>query len=126
MRWTVCLFLVLLASHTTAADRQWQMGTWADVGISRNPLVGDPRSGSAGVSSFPSKRGVPEVGRYVIETSDTRYTVEDSVALGAGSFDLSVKVGARVTFAVSKNTVFIKGDGTEYRLRLVKKEARRQ
>ena len=119
MRW-VSLLLLVLAADVTAADRQWQTGKWADVGVSRNPLIGDPRSSSPGALPY---RSTPEVGRYTIETMDSRYTLEDVVPLGGpGSFDLAVKIGESVTFAVSKSTVYIKGDGTEYRLRLVKKQ----
>ena len=112
--------MLVLAADVTAADRQWQTGKWADVGVSRNPLIGDPRSSSPGALPY---RSTPEVGRYTIETADSRYTLEDVMPLGGpGSFDLAVKIGESVTFAVSKSTVYIKGDGTEYRLRLVKKQ----
>jgi hypothetical protein len=88
--------------------------------VSRSPLVADPRSSSPGALPY---RSTPEVGRYTIETADSRYTLEDVVPLGGpGSFDLAVKIGESVTFAVSKSTVYIKGDGAEYRLRLVKKQ----
>jgi hypothetical protein len=125
MRWTALLILALTACPSSAADRNWETGKWADAGISRNPFVGDPRSGSPAALPIPHGRATPEVGRYIIETTDMRYTVEDIVPLGGpSSLDLVAKIGDRVTFAVSKNTVYIKGDGTEYRLRLVKKEAR--
>jgi len=121
MRWVSVLSLVL-AANVSAADRQWQTGKWADVGVSRSPLVADPRSSSPGALPY---RSTPEVGRYTIETADSRYTLEDVVPLGGpGSFDLAVKIGESVTFAVSKSTVYIKGDGAEYRLRLIKKQPR--
>jgi len=128
MRWAAIVVLLAIGASvaTTAADRAWQTGKWADVGVSRNPFVGDPRAGSPGALPYPNRSTTAEVARYVIETDDSRYTVEDIVPLGGqGSFDLAVKVGQSVTFAVSKSTVYIKGDGTEYRLRFVKKEARR-
>ena len=113
---------LVLAANVSAADRQWQTGKWADVGVSRSPLVADPRSSSPGALPY---RSTPEVGRYTIETADSRYTLEDVVPLGGpGSFDLAVKIGESVTFAVSKSTVYIKGDGAEYRLRLIKKQPR--
>jgi len=121
MRWSpflVALFVLTLS----AAERQWQTGKWADAGINRSPLVADPRSGSSSGLRIPNRPSTPEVARYVIETDDARYTVEDTVALGNSSFDLAVKVGERVTFAVSKNSVYIRGDGNEYRLRLLKKD----
>jgi hemin uptake protein HemP len=45
---------------------------------------------------------------------------------GSSSFDLAIRIGDSVTFAVSKNIVYIRGDGTEYRLRLLKKEPRHE
>jgi hypothetical protein len=124
MRWTASLLMVLTACLSSAADRNWETGKWADVGVARNPFVGDPRSSSPGALPVPNARTTPEVGRYIIETMDMRYTVEDIVALGGpASIDLVAKIGERVTFAVSKSSVYIKGDGTEYRLRLVKREA---
>jgi hypothetical protein len=121
MRWFP-LLVALFVVTSSAADRQWQTGKWVDAGINRNPLVADPRSGSPSASRIPSRPSTPEVARYVIETDETRYTVEDVVALGTSSFDLAVKIGERVTFAISKNTVYIRGDGNEYRLRLLKKD----
>jgi hypothetical protein len=116
MRWVSVLLLVLAADVSAAADRQWQTGKWADVGVTRSPLIGDPRSSSPG--ALPYRSTTPEVGRYSIETADSRYTLEDVVPLGGpGSFDLAVKIGESVTFAVNKSTVYIKGDGTEYRLK---------
>ncbi len=122
MRW-VPILLLLLCLSIHAADRQWQSGKWADAGVSRNLLVGDPRSGSPGALPAPFHSTNPEIGRYIIETTDARYTIEDIVPLGGpGSFDLAVKLGGSVTFAVHRSTVYIKGDGVEWRLRLVKKE----
>jgi hypothetical protein len=121
MRWVSLVLFVLAVNAPAAADRQWQTGKWADVGVSRNPLIGDPRSSSPG--ALPYRSTTSEVGRYSIETADSRYTLEDVVPLGGpGSLDLAVKIGESVTFAVSKSTVYIKGDGVEYRLRLVKKQ----
>ncbi len=116
------VLLLVLASIATAADRAWQVGKWVDSGIARNPFVGDPHNVPGGIA-VPGRSGTPEVGRYVIETLDARYTVEDIVPISSpASFDRAVRVGESVTFAVNKNTIYIKGDGTEYRLRLVKKE----
>ena len=120
MRWSP-LLVALFVLALSAAERQWQTGKWVDAGINRNPLVADPRSGSSSGLRIPNRPSTPEVATYVIETDDARYTVEDTVALGNSAFDLAVKIGERVTFAVNKSTVYIRGDGNEYRLRLLKK-----
>jgi hypothetical protein len=118
------VLLLALASIATAADRAWQSGKWVDSGIARNPFVGDPHNVPGGIGVPPGRGSTPEVGRYVIETADARYTVEDIVPISSpASFDRAVRVGESVTFAVNKSTIYIKGDGTEYRLRLVKKES---
>lgn len=119
MRWAAIL-LLLLEPAFGAPDRPWQTGKCVDVGVSHNLLVGDPRSTSAGTAPYKSTNA--DVGRYVIETTDARYIMEDIIPLGGpGSFDLAVTVGRSVTFAVQKSAVYIKGDGIEWRLRLVKK-----
>jgi hypothetical protein len=62
----------------------------------------------------------------VIETSDLRLELKDTVPLGSfGSFDATVRLGASVTFAVNKNLVSIRNaDGTEHRLRITKRIAK--
>jgi hypothetical protein len=63
----------------------------------------------------------------VIEAPDLRLELEETVQLGRfGSFDASVTVGASVAFAVNKNVAYIRNpDGTEHRLRILKKIAKR-
>jgi len=66
-----------------------------------------------------------EVGTYAIETADLRLELEDVVPLGRESFERIVSIGAAVTFALSKNIAYIRNaDGTEYRLRVVKKRTK--
>lgn len=67
-----------------------------------------------------------EVGTYVLETADFRLELEDVVPLGSREpFERSVTIGAAVTFALSKNIAYIRNDdGTEYRLRVVKKRSK--
>jgi hypothetical protein len=57
---------------------------------------------------------------YEIETDDLRFELQDMVAIGREAFDLHVIVGHPVTFAVEKKTAFIKLDGRECRLRVLK------
>ena len=118
------LFAVVLVGVPTAADRKWQMGTWTDVGVARTPWVGDPAH-----ERMPpgfNKPEMTEVATYVIETVDRRYELQDMVAIGSEAFDVHVTVGKSVTFAVEKKTAYIKVDGREYRLLIVKNERRRK
>jgi hypothetical protein len=61
-----------------------------------------------------------DVRRFVIETDDVRLEMEDTVPVGRRSID--VTVGGMVTFALEKNAVYVRDpDGTEHKLRLIKK-----
>jgi hypothetical protein len=60
---------------------------------------------------------------YVIETEDLRIELQDVVSINKRSID--VVVGQPVTFALEKNTVYIKdADGGEHKLRVMKKGPR--
>jgi hypothetical protein len=123
---TAALFLILIGAVSEAADRQWQTGTWTDAGTKRTPWV-DPTNRTA---PFPGDSTRPpmmaEVATYVIETADLRLELEDVVPLGSrNSFERSVAIGSPVTFALSKSIAYIRNaDGTEYRLRVVKKRSK--
>jgi hypothetical protein len=112
------LLAVLFSGGSYAADRKWQTGTWTDVGVKRTPWVGDPVH-----ERMPpgfNEAMLTEVGTYVIETDDRRFELQAMVAIGREAFDLHVVVGHPVTFAVAKKTAFIRLDGREYRLRILK------
>jgi hypothetical protein len=114
------LFAVVLVGVPNAADRQWQTGTWTDIGVKRTALVGDPAHER---SPSPFSKPMPtEVATYVIETADRRFELQNLVAVGNSPVDLHVTVGHEVTFAVEKKTAYIKLDGREYRLLMLKNE----
>jgi hypothetical protein len=118
------LLAVVVAGVPNAADRKWQTGTWTDVGVRRTPWVGDPVH-----ERMPpgfNKPVLTEVATYVIETVDRRFELQDMVAIGREAFDLHVTVGHSATFAVEKKTAYIKLDGREYRLLVLKSERKRQ
>jgi hypothetical protein len=120
---TVMLLAVSVVGTQAGADRQWQTGTWTDVGVKRTPFVGDPVH-----ERMPrgfNKPVMTEVATYVIETVDRRYELQDSVAIGREGFDLHVTVGKSVTFAVEKKTAYIKLDSREYRLLVLKNERKK-
>jgi hypothetical protein len=117
----LALSLILCMAVTpAAAERHWQTGPWTRVGIKRTPFVGDPvRERTRTAATRPE---MTEVATYVIETSDRRYELQDLVAIGREAIDLKVTVGAPVTFAVEKKTVYIKLEKGEYRLLVLKNE----
>src|SRR5437899_8806050 len=114
------ILVVLAIGLCAAADRQWQTGTWTDAGVARDLWIGGA-GGSARLGRTPTvTTTTSHVATYVIETADLRFDLKDVVPVGRSPLD--VTVGQPVTFAVSKNTVYIRNaDGSEHRLRLIKK-----
>jgi hypothetical protein len=114
----------LLSASAAAAERHWQTGTWGDVSTTRQMLdFGPGQSGFGPPNAALQMRALAQVRVFVIETDDSRYEMRDTVPITRRSVD--VNVGGRVTFAVEKNTVYIRdADGTEHKLRLTKKTAK--
>jgi hypothetical protein len=117
--------ILLLAAAAGAAERKWQTGTWVDIGTKRQMMDFGP-----GASSFdpsgrgPSMRAMADVRTYVIETDDLRIELQDVVSVNKRSVEAIV--GGHVTFALEKNTVYVKdADGTEHKLRVTKKTNRK-
>jgi hypothetical protein len=118
---TVAIALVVSASPARAAERKWQTGTWIDIGTKRQMMDFGP-----GATSFdprgrgPSMRALADVRTYVIETEDLRIELQDVVSVNKRSVD--AVVGQPVTFALEKNTLYVKdADGAEHKLRVTKK-----
>jgi len=109
-----------------AAERHWQTGTWGDVTTKRRIVdFGPGSSGFGRPGSTPQMRAMADVRRFVIETDDLRLEIEDTVPVGRRSFDATV--GGMVTFALEKSTVYVRdADGTEHKLRLLKKIERKR
>jgi hypothetical protein len=134
MRWTLVAAVTVVCWSTggvgNAADRHWQTGTWGDVGLKRDQRV---QGRAVGRSPFgtspatPTRSVTPDVSTYVIETAEMRLELEDIVPISdSRSFDATVKSGHSVTFALEKNTVYVRNaDGTEHRLRVTKKAPRK-
>ena len=70
----------------------------------------------------------PDVGTYVIEAAEMRFELEDILPISdSRSFDATVKSGDSVTFALEKNTIYVRNaDGTEHRLRVTRKTPRKK
>jgi hypothetical protein len=68
-------------------------------------------------------RAMADLRHFVIETDEIRIEAEDTVPVGRRSFE--AVTGAKVLFAVEKNTVYVRDPGgPEHKLRLVKKVER--
>ena len=124
--YTSCVRAVVLsvvclgAVGVLAAERHWQTGTWAEASTKRQMVdFGPGQSGFGPPSDGIQMQALAEVRTFVIETEDTRYELQDTVPITRRSID--VVVGARVTFAVDKRTVYVRHAGAEPKLRLTKK-----
>jgi hypothetical protein len=119
------LFAVVMVSVTSAAERHWQTGKWIDVDVKRRMVDFGPGSSpfGGGQRSSPSMRALADVRTYVIETDDLRLELEDVVQVNKRSID--AVVGLPVTFALEKNSVYIRdSDNIEHKLRVTKKTAK--
>ncbi len=115
--------LLALTITVAAAEKQWQTGTWGETQTKRQIVDFGPGSSSFGSpkpSSSPSMRAMADVYLYIIETDEMHLELKDVVAVGRRSVD--VVPGAAVTFALQKNTVYVRDeDGTEHKLSVSKK-----
>lgn len=118
------LFALVAVSVLAAKDRQWQTGKWIDVSVKRRMVDfgpgASPFGSGGGRLSTPSMRAEADVRLYVIETDTLRIELEDVVKVNTRSLD--AVVGLPVTFALEKNTVYIRDStGVEHKLRVTKK-----
>ena len=114
--------VMAVAIAAAAADKQWQTGTWGEVGTKRQIVDFGPGASpfGGGRTSSPSMRAMADVRTYVIETEDLHLELKDVVAVGRRTVDATP--GTPVTFALHKNTVYTRDpDGTEHTLRVTKK-----
>ncbi len=113
-----------VVSRVGAAERPWQTGQWTDVSIKRQMFDFGPGSSPFGQpGSAPTMRAMADVRVFVIETDSLRIEIQDVVPVGRRSVD--AEVGEAVTFALDKNTIYIKGDnGIEHKLRVTKKTSK--
>lgn len=113
-----CVLLAITAVAGSAAERNWQTGTWREVRVTRPRIV-------IGLQPSPNGPGphtptMTVVRTYVIEADDQRFELADIAPASRRTVD--ALVGEKVIFAVQKNTIYVRGqDGFEHRLRITKK-----
>ena len=116
---TLAFVVALMTANgwAEAPQRAWQKGTWVAVQTTRPRFAfGVGRDPRAGAPPPP----VAEVRTYVIETDDLRLELKENTTVGARRIDASIE--EPVTFALEKNTVYIKlPDGGEHKLTVTKK-----
>ena len=115
-------WLALIVAGGFAAERSWQTGTWAEVRTTRPRVVFGLQPSPNG----PGPRTPPAttlVRVYVIETDVWRFELTDVAPASRRTVD--AVVGEPVTFAVDRNTLYVRGrNGLEHRLRVTKKLTR--
>jgi hypothetical protein len=115
---------VAWASPARGAERQWQTGTWADVTTKRQMVdFGPGSSGFGPPGAGLQMRALADIRVLVIETETLRLELRDAVPVNRRSID--VRIGAPVTFAIEKNTVYVRDeDGIEHKFRIAKRTSR--
>jgi hypothetical protein len=118
--------LGLFAVGLSAADRHWQAGTWTDHATKHQMVDFGPGSGGFGSPGAPpSLRAMADIQTYVIETDTLRLELQEVVPIGRDS--LAMTVGQPVTFALEKNTVYVRvAGGAEHALHVTKKTTKRK
>ena len=115
-------FVVLLCSIAEADDRprRWQRGTWSEVKITRPRIVIGVQP-KLGPGQTPPTMTL--IRTYVIDTEDLRLELKEPSPPPRQSVE--AMVGHPVTFALEKNTLYVRDDdGTEHRLQVTKKQER--
>ena|SRR5579864_3325405 len=108
----------------SAAERRWETGTWVDATTKRQMLdFGPGSSGFGPPGAGVQMRALADVRVFVIETDTLRLELRDTVPINRRSIE--ARIGAPVTFALEKNTVYVLDEnGVEHKLRVTKKTAR--
>jgi len=114
------LALCCSLSWLGAVERAWQTGTLRDVQVKRAKVVFSAAPGDPGIGGRRSPPPPRETRTYVIETDDVRLELKQDATVDAPRLD--VLVGDPVTFAIEKNSVYIKdANGHETKLSLTKR-----
>jgi hypothetical protein len=108
------------AGVLAARERVWQTGTWADVQVTRPRFVFGAASGDPASNGPTRAPSITEIRTYTIETGDLRLELKETTRSDMPAVDATV--GDEVTFALEKDTVYIKeARGREHAIHVVKK-----
>jgi hypothetical protein len=120
----VAASVALRVAGLGAAERKWQTGTCVDVTTKRQMLdFGPGSSGFGPPNAGVQMRALAEVRIFIIETDDLHLELQDTVPIGRRSIE--VRIGGPITFALEKNTAYLKDEeGIEHKFRVTKKTAR--
>jgi len=108
----------LLSVAVTAAEREWEKGTWRDIKIDRPKVMfgvqqRDPNS------NVPRASTAREIRTFVIDTQTHSLELRQDATVDTPQFD--AVIGETVLIAIEKKTVYVKDSaGKEHKLSLRK------
>ena len=109
-------FCAVMGVTGTAAEREWQSGTWRDTKIERPKVLFSVQSRDPN-SSLPRAAAAREIRTFVIDTATHRLELRQDATVDTPRID--VLLGQPVVIAIEKKTVYVKdGDGKEHKLNL--------
>ena len=113
------LIVCAIGVCAVSAERQWQKGTWREAKVNRPRVMFNvqPRDPN---SNLPRTAQTREIRTYVIETHTVRLHLRQDTTADAPR--IGALVGEPVTFAVEKQTAYVRDDGKEYKLSVTKQE----
>jgi hypothetical protein len=108
----------MLGATASAAERQWQTGTWRDLKIERPKVLFKVQTRDPN-SNLPQTTAAREIRTFVIDTSTHRLELRQDATVDTPRID--VLLGQPVTIAIEKKTVYVKdAEGKEHKLTLRK------
>jgi hypothetical protein len=102
----IALLTLSIGTALAAKNRIWQLGTWREVHVTRPKVVFGLQQGSGGRA--PGITTPAEVRTYVIETGDLHLEIRDFSPSNVRLID--AMVGEPVSFALEKDTLYIKDE----------------
>jgi hypothetical protein len=116
--WLAAIVCAMVGAAATAAERQWQTGTWRDSKTERPKVLFSVQSRDPN-SSLPRTAAARETRTFVIDSSTHRLELRQDATVDTPRID--VMLGQPVTFALDKKTVYVRdGEGREHKLSLRK------
>ena len=114
------IVLALSAATLAAKERAWQTGRWGDYQVTR-PKVTFGAVSAPPTGGFAPPPAITEVRTYVIDTEELHLELKETTTSDRPALD--VKIGQPVTFALEKNTVYVRdAGGHEHPLHVTKRE----
>jgi hypothetical protein len=105
-----------IAVAASAAERQWQKGTWRESKIERPKVLFSAQTRDPN-STVPRMATAREIRTFVIDTTTQRLELRQEATVDTPRID--VLIGEPVSIAIEKKTVYVKDSmGREHKLDL--------